>query len=137
MTAYDISNNLQWFETDDSNITWFAEGQAPATVNDGARALQGSLKRFWNRLNATQTSTGSANAYAITYTLGPVSYASGEIFAFVANFSNTGAATLNVNSLGAKPITHVDGSALNANDIVSGSTVMCCYTGASFQLIGG
>ena len=47
------------------------------------------------------------------------------IVLFKANFTNTGAVTLNLNSLGAKAIKKNDGAtALVANDIVSGQIVV-------------
>src|SRR5262249_50905482 len=79
--------------------------------------------------------TGSANAYvAATPALG--SYAAGNIVLMKANFTNTGAATININSLGAKSIKKNDGAtALAANDIVSGQIVVLQYDGTNFQML--
>jgi len=67
--------------------------------------------------------SGSANAY-VAATPALAAYAAGNIILMKANFSNTGAATINLNSLGAKSIKKLDGvTALAANDIISGQVV--------------
>lgn len=52
-----------------------------------------------NNTFAYAESTGSANAYLVSYTPAPTAYAAGQKFFFKANFQNTGAATINVNGL--------------------------------------
>jgi len=52
-----------------------------------------------NNTFAYTTSTGSANAYLVSYTPAPTAYVAGQKFFFKANFQNTGSATLNVNGL--------------------------------------
>ena len=59
--------------------------------------------------------------------MGLMSYAQGILFGFEANHTNSGAATLNVDSVGAKSITLNDGSALAANDIVAGGLYLVGY----------
>lgn len=79
--------------------------------------------------------SGSANAYvAANPALG--SYTAGNLIAMKANFTNTGAATINLNSLGAKSIKKNDGvTALAANDIISGQIVILRYDGTNFQML--
>jgi hypothetical protein len=80
-------------------------------------------------------SSGSANAYVVA-TPALAAYAAGNIVRFKANFTNTGAATINVNSLGAKSIKKLDGAtALAANDIISGQIVEVEYDGTNFQML--
>lgn len=79
--------------------------------------------------------TGSANAY-VAATPALAAYAAGNVIVFNANFTNTGSATLNVNSLGAKTIKKNDGATnLAANDIVSGQLVVVRYDGTNFQMM--
>jgi type IV secretory pathway VirB9-like protein len=90
----------------DDNIN-FAEQQTPASLNNSARALMASVKGWANQISAAKTTGGSSNAY--TFTSDSVaaiatSYAAGMAFAFKANHTNTGAATLNVDGVGAKNI---------------------------------
>jgi len=70
-------------------------------------------------------------------TLSPAlsAYATGNLFSFVAPNTNTGASTINLNSLGAKSITKQGTTALVAGDIVSGRIYLIEYDGTRFQLI--
>lgn len=65
----------------------------------------------------------------------PSAYATGNLFSFVASGTNTGAATINLNSLGAKSITKQGSTALAAGDIVSGQVYLIEYDGTRFQLL--
>jgi hypothetical protein len=79
-------------------------------------------------VTGTDTLTGSLTP-AIT------AYATGNLFSFVAANTNTGAATINLNSLGAKSITKQGATALSAGDIVSNRMYLIEYDGTQFQLI--
>lgn len=70
-----------------------------------------------------------------TLTPAIAAYAAGNLFSFVAANTNTGAATININSLGAKSITKQGLTALAAGDIVSGQISLIEYDGTRFQLI--
>jgi hypothetical protein len=81
-------------------------------------------------------STGSANAYVLTLSPIPTSYSVGMPIRFKANFANTGAATVNVNGLGATAIKKTDGAtALASGDIANGLIVEIRYDGTNFQLV--
>jgi hypothetical protein len=124
----------------DDNIN-FAEQQTPASLNNSARALMASVKGWANQISAAKTTGGSSNAY--TFTSDSVaaiatSYAVGMAFAFKANHTNTGAATLNVDGVGAKNIRKGGAqAALAANDIVSGGIYLVMYeaSGDCFALL--
>ena len=79
-------------------------------------------------VSGTDTLTGSL-------TPAIAAYATGNLFSFVAAATNTGAATINLNSLGAKSITKSGTTALVAGDIVSGQLYLIEYDGTRFQLI--
>lgn len=131
-----------WSETAASNNSatpnGWPEGQAPSSVNDCSREMMRALKTDWNRSHATISSTGSANAYILTYTTAPASYINGQRFAFKASFANTGSATANVNGLGAKTI-QKNGAAGLANlasgDIQSGQHVHLEYDSGGDVLV--
>lgn len=76
-------------------------------------------------------SGGSSNAYTLTLSPPISAYADGQRFAFRANHSNTGAATINVNSVGSKDLVAPDGNALIADDIASGEIYEIIYHGGS------
>jgi len=75
------------------------------------------------------------DTYVITIPNFPLSdYLTGMSVTFKANTANTGAATLNINSLGAKAITKNGTSALEDNDIAAGQIVSLVYDGTQFQV---
>ena len=80
------------------------------------------------------TVTGT-DTYVGTLTPAIAAYATGNLFSFVAPNTNTGAATINLNSLGAKNITKLGSTALAAGDIVSGRVYQIEYDGTRFQLL--
>src|SRR5215472_15481490 len=77
------------------------------------------------------TSTGSANAQAVHYSNAPSSYQVGMTIAFMPGFNNTGAATINVNSLGAIQLTQIN-QALKGYEVVQGVPIMAVYDGTTF-----
>lgn len=80
--------------------------------------------------------TTAANTYTASLSPAPASYGTGGLLALLKfTNSNTGAATINLNSLGAKNIKHLDGSALNSGDIAAGMIALLVYDGTNFQLL--
>lgn len=123
----------------DPSINW-AEGQAPSSVNDSARAMMAALRKFANDISGgTITSTGSANTYAITTEQGLTSLTDGFQVSFKLNVAPTGASTINVDGLGAKPLRAITGTALSSGDMTAGSVYTIVYeaTGDEWLIIGG
>ena len=85
------------------------------------------------------TAAGSGGNYAITnspaYPNAAAAYRTGQIYTFLANHTNSGACTLNVDGKGAKTITKDASLALTANDILVGQVVTVFFDGVNFQLI--
>jgi len=79
--------------------------------------------------------SGGSDAYAITLAPAITAYVTGQLFLFKANTINTGAATLNVNGLGAKTIKKNVSSDLATGDILAGQLVKVIYDGTNFQLV--
>lgn len=103
---------------------------APSTLDDAGRALQGAVTREWNWRNYTLTAGGTADAKTLTYSVAPAALYNGQRFSFIANTTNTGAVTLNINTLGAKAVRKVlagTPTALSAGDMVSGARVEVAY----------
>ena len=108
---------------------------SPALIDNSIQALMGAIKREHDWRNFTITSSGSANAYVLTYSVAPAAYYTGQAFGFKTNFAVTGAATVNVNTLGAKTIKKlVSGTKtdLASGDIASGDYVSIVYDGTDF-----
>lgn len=78
---------------------------------------------------------GGTDAYAITLSPVPTSYVAGMVINFKANTANTGAATLNVNSLGAKTIVKGVNTTLEDSDILAGQYITVIYDGTNFVLL--
>jgi hypothetical protein len=123
-----------WDETDANNDDaapdGFPEGMAPSGVNNGARAIMGAVKRFWNRINAVKTTGGTTSAYTLSYDVAPAAYVNGEIISFVVNAANAAAATINVNALGAKALRLFGGNLL-AGALVADQIVQARYDSAA------
>lgn len=82
------------------------------------------------------TTGGSSNAYTLTTGLSLAAYVTGQSFDIKLNHTNTGAATLNVDGLGAKAITKNGATALVANDIFNTLIYRVSYDGTNFQIVG-
>jgi microcystin-dependent protein len=81
------------------------------------------------------TVAGTADVITITGAAAAITaYAAGQTFVFLAGATNTGAVTVNVDSVGAKSITGPAGAALTAGQIVSGTPVHMTYDGTQFQI---
>jgi hypothetical protein len=78
---------------------------------------------------------GTANAITATASQKPLAYAAGQTFVFTPTASNTGAATINISSLGAKNI-FCEGSACLGGEIVQSVPVEIVYDGTQFNIIG-
>ena len=72
-------------------------------------------------------STGSANAQELTLTPSISAYATGATYIFEAGYTNTGAATLDVNSVGAQSIVTPSIGALIGGEIVAGQIYLVVY----------
>jgi len=77
---------------------------------------------------------GSANALTLTLNPALTAHTSGLPITFAATAANTGAATVNINGLGAVAVKRLDGSALRVGDIVAGQRCEIVYTGAVYLL---
>ena len=116
-----------------------AEGQAPSTVNNGIRAFKQRIAEFVDDLGAVNTVAGTADAITVTLASGFSALATGQLFRFKAGSTNTGAATLNVNAIGAKAIRRISGGtdvALNAGDIRAGRRHEVIYDAAANAAAG-
>lgn len=85
--------------------------------------------------NGYAADAGSTDTYAITLSPVPAAYTAGMAVRFKANTLNTGAATLNVNALGAKTIKKNFNADLVTGDILAGQFIEVIYDGTNFQLL--
>lgn len=81
------------------------------------------------------TSTGSANAQIVSVPATVTSYSNGQTISFIAGYTNTGATTLQFNSL--STVTVVKGStpsSLQSGDLIAGQLYTATYHGGTFRL---
>jgi hypothetical protein len=112
-----------------NKITGLAVGTA-ATDAANLSQVQSTAAKLVNSVSGADTITGTMSP-----NLG--AYATGQMFYFVAVGANTGAVTINIDSLGAKSITRDGTTALAAGDIQSGEVCVIVYDGTQFQLVNG
>lgn len=128
-----------WNPNDESNTGVAPDGvqggYAPSTVAPILRTIRGATKRFYEQINPIYTSTGSANAYVLTYPIAPDKLTKGIQYAFWANHTNTGPATLNINGLGARAIVSSDKNPLVASQILIDTIITVAYDGIAFRMI--
>jgi hypothetical protein len=110
------------------------EAMAPSGVNDSGREIMAAIKREWDRSHPTVTSGGSANAQTLSYSVNPTALTQGQVYSFIAGFTNTGAATLQVGSLTAKTL-KLDGQGLLGGEVAAGNVITAFYDGSAYQII--
>ena len=83
---------------------------------------------------ATAIGAGSPTVYALTAAVAPPSYVTGMRIRFAADVANTGAAQVNLNTLGAVALKKAANVALATNDLKLGQVVEAVHDGTNFQL---
>lgn len=97
----------------DDNINW-AEGQPPSTVNNSARAMMQRIAEYITDLGGSAKAEGTPNMLTLFAKSPYKKYVDNIRISLHAVSANTGAATLNVNAVGAKPIYCVGSSGVAA-----------------------
>lgn len=116
----------------DSTVNW-AEGQAPSSVNDSARAMMASVAAYRDDIAGGITTAGTSTAYTVTsfQVFDTLAHLAGQKIAFIAHATNTNAVgvdvTLNVDSLGAKPIRMAPSIALPNGTLILGTPYIVSY----------
>ncbi|MDA9463688.1 phage tail protein [Bradyrhizobium sp. CCBAU 53415] len=139
MTLYKWSQTASADATADSTINW-AEGQAPSSVNDSARAMMAAIAKYRDDVAGAIVTTGTSTAYAAnTYQVfQSVSQLNGQVIAFTPHATNGATVTLNVDGLGAKPLWSAPSVELPAGVLVQGTPYAALYNAsdAAFYLHG-
>jgi len=136
---------ISWSQTAASNANAdstvnFAEGMAPSAVNDSARALMASAAKYRDDIAGAIVTTGTSTAYIVTSFQGfaSLSAMNGMVIAFTPHTTNTGTTTLNVDSLGAKPLRSAPSIELPSGTIIQGTPYLATYNNSdgAFYLQG-
>jgi hypothetical protein len=112
------------------------EGMAPSAVNDTIRQIMADVA-VEAQVNAVKVLASVAGTDTITGSMTPdlTAYSSGMIVVFTPANNNTGAATLNIDSLGAKSIVKGDGAALVSGDLQASTAHVLVYDGTNFVVL--
>lgn len=112
----------------DPAVNW-AEGQAPSSVNDSARAMMASAAAFRDDISRAAVTGGTGAAYTLTtfQVFDSLANMDRAMIAFVPLVTNTGAVTLNVDGLGAKALRSGNLVELPAGALIGGSPYVATY----------
>ncbi len=135
MTIYTWSTTAATNATADATAD-LADNQPGIDTRNSVRAVMARLAAWLDQIGGTATYGGTGNAYTMTSPSGHAltAYAAGNMVCLVPNATSTGAATINVDGLGAKNIVTADGGAVIAGDLVSGGRYLLAYDGTAFQV---
>jgi hypothetical protein len=105
----------------DPHINW-AEGQAPSSINDSARAMMAALSQYRDDISGLVTTGGSSTAYTATTNQGLAATPNdGQILAITVNATNGVSPTLAADGGTAFPIQTSPAVAVPAATLISGS----------------
>src|SRR5690242_20453498 len=110
MTLFKWSQTAASNATADSTVN-YAEGQAPSSLNDSARAAMAAVAKYRDDMAGSITTGGSSTAYTVTsnQVFDTLAHLHNQVIAFVPHATNGATVTLNVDSLGAKPLRSATG----------------------------
>lgn len=119
-------------------LTFTVNGGSSLLLSNGFRYMiyldgAGGLRAIAQSEPSYVTASGT-DTYTVTMEQAPTAYYAGLSLNVVFTNANTGAATVNVNSLGAKNITKNGSTAVVSGDIAAGSVHRLIYDGTQFQL---
>ncbi|AWM02528.1 phage tail protein [Bradyrhizobium amphicarpaeae] len=139
MTLYKWSQTASADATADSTINW-AEGQSPSSVNDSARGMMAAIAKYRDDVAGAIVSSGTSTAYAVnTYQVfQSLSQLNGQVIAFTPHTTNGATVTINVDSLGAKPLRAAPSTDLPVGVLIQGTPYVALYNHAdqAFYLQG-
>jgi microcystin-dependent protein len=139
MTLYKWSQTASSDASADSTINW-AEGQAPSSVNDSARAMMAATAKYRDDIAGAIVTSGTSTAYTVSsyQVFDTQAHMSGQMIAFTPHATNGATVTLNVDALGAKPLRSSPGVELLAGTIIQGTPYVAVYNSsdAAFYLRG-
>lgn len=116
----------------DSTINW-AEGQAPSSVNDSARAMMARLAECRDDNNGSLTTGGTSTAYTLTTNQALGSTVPPNGFKVVAklNVTNGASPTLQIDSGSAYPIRTSTGTAIGTGYMTAGGVFAFTFNSAT------
>jgi microcystin-dependent protein len=135
----------RWSQTSASNAGAdptinFQEGQSPGSLNDSNRAAMAATAMYRDDIAGAIVTGGTSAAYTVTsYSVfTTLAYLDKQMIAFTPHATNGATVTLNVDSLGAKPLRTSPGSELLAGVLIQGTPYVATYNNSdgAFYLQG-
>lgn len=126
---------------DDAATPWLlkvydgADWIVMAAINATANTIEAFHGAAGLRVLNYATDIGAANAYAVTPSPAITAYVTGQVVTLKPANAGTGAATLNVNALGAKNIKLLDGSNPASGALLTTGIYQLVYDGTNFVLL--
>ncbi len=125
--------------TADPAVNW-AEGQAPSSVNDSARAMMASVAKWRDDVSGSTTGLttgGSSTAFTVTTnsTFATAAAMSGVIFTIIPHATSGAAPTLAVDGLTARNINIATGVNVMTGALILGTPYLVKYVHASTEFI--
>ncbi|WP_315751231.1 MULTISPECIES: phage tail protein [unclassified Bradyrhizobium] len=139
MTLYRWSQTASADATADPTINW-SEGQVPSSINDSARAMMAATAKYRDDISGATVTSGTSTAYTLVsyQQFDTLVHLNGQMIAFTPHTTNGATVTLNVDSLGAKPLRSAPNAELLAGTILQGTPYLAVYnqTDGVFYLHG-
>lgn len=128
MTFWKWSRNASANAGADASVNW-AEGMPPSAVNDSGRAMMAAVAKYRDDISGAIVTGGSATAFTLSsyQQFDSLAHMDGAMIAFTPHATNTGAATLNVDGQGAKPLRILPGQDIIGGTIILGTPYVATY----------
>jgi microcystin-dependent protein len=140
MTLWKWSRTASSNASADASINW-SEGQPPSSVNDSARAMMAATAKYRDDIAGATLTSGTSTAYTMsTWQLfDSLAHLDGTMLAFTPHATNGAVVTLNVDSIGAKPLRAGPNVELPSGTLIQGTPYVATYNGTdgAFYLQGG
>jgi microcystin-dependent protein len=133
---------INWSKTAATNATAdstvnYAEGQAPSSLNDSARAAMASIASWRDDISGGLTTGGSSTAYTVTLNQNAdaLSQIANQIITIIPHVTNGADPTLSVNGLTAKPIRSATGVYVSSGTMVAATPYQLVYFSSAGEFI--
>jgi microcystin-dependent protein len=115
----------------DASINW-AEGQAPSSVNDSARAMMAAAAKYRDDIAGAILTGGTSTAYTVAsyQVFDTLAHLDGQMIAFTPHATNAAVVTLNVDGLGGRPLRTAPAAELAAGVLIQGTPYVATYSNA-------
>lgn len=136
MTWFKWSRTASSNANADSTINW-AEGQAPSSINDSARAVMAAAAKYRDDIAGANTTAGTSTAYTLTSYQVFDSFANmnGAMIAFVPHTTSGASPRLNVDGLGLRALRSAPSVELPNGALIAGTPYVGTYFDATTEWI--